>query len=89
MRYSKDQAIHRAAESLIRAGWHYRRGTKHGVLRKAGMPILTVPGTPSDVQSALNFRAAARRFLKASSETDSISSRHRGGHSPEHEDRRS
>ncbi len=49
---------------LIRQGWSFHKGSKHGRLRApSGLPTLTVPGTPGDRRAFLNFRRDVRRAL--------------------------
>lgn len=50
---------------LIREGWSFGRGGKHGWLRSpVGQAILTVPNSPSDRHAFMNFRQDARRMQR-------------------------
>lgn len=62
--YSKNREIDREVRKLIAAGWTFRRGGKHGrLLSPEGRMALTVPVTPSDHRSPLNFRSQIRRAM--------------------------
>lgn len=57
MRYSSCKEIDRLVRSLVRAGWEFRHGRKHGkLLCPLAATFLTVPGSPSDRRAFLNFR---------------------------------
>lgn len=61
MKYSACKEINRLINCLIRAGWRYYRGGKHGRLASPdGRAKLSVPGTPSDRRAFLNFRRDIR-----------------------------
>lgn len=57
MRYSKSKEIDAIVKNLVRRGWSFKWGKKHGRL---GHPAcgarLTVPKSPSDWRASLNFR---------------------------------
>ena len=53
---------------LIKSGWKYYRGAKHGRLNApCGRSTLTVPTTPSDKRAFMNFRQDVRRTYKSDS----------------------
>lgn len=55
-RYSTSNEIDTEVRPLLALGWTYRRGAKHGrVISPDGRAAVTVPGTPSDRRSSLNF----------------------------------
>lgn len=55
-RYSRSDKIDAEVCRLLALGWTYRRGSKHGrVVSPDGKAAVTVPGTPSDKRSPLNF----------------------------------
>lgn len=55
-RYSKSERINAEVRRLVALGWTYRRGSKHGrVMSPDGKTSVTVPVTPSDRRSPLNF----------------------------------
>jgi hypothetical protein len=55
-RYSNSDVIDAEVRRLLTKGWTYRRGAKHGrVISPDGRAAVTVPGTPSDRRSCLNF----------------------------------
>jgi hypothetical protein len=63
MRYSSGKEIHVLVRQLIREGWSFGRGGKHGWLRSpAGLATLTVPNSPSDRRAFMNFRQDVRRL---------------------------
>lgn len=62
MKYSGCREIDGIVRSLVRSGWTYRRGRKHGrALSPDGRVSVTVPGTPSDWRSSKNFVRDVRR----------------------------
>ncbi len=66
MKYSKCKDIDRLVSRLIRTGWCYKRGTKHGRLYSpSGKLYITVSTTPGCSRSYPNFRSDVRRILKA------------------------
>lgn len=61
MKYSSSKDIDRLVREQVRRGWHFQRGGKHGRLAPpGGRPTLTVPTTPGDHRSLLNFRRDLR-----------------------------
>lgn len=63
MKYSKCQEINDMVKSLVRRGWIFQWGGKHGRIGPSEYGcMLTVPKTPSDRRSAKNFRRDLRRF---------------------------
>lgn len=64
MKYSANKDINVIVRNLIRQGWSFYWGAKHGRLRHPlGQPILTVPKTPSDNRAPLNFSRDVKRIL--------------------------
>lgn len=62
MKYSSEKDIDSFVRRLVRDGWGFWRGSKHGRLAApSGWPILTVPGSPSDRRALLNFKRDLRR----------------------------
>lgn len=62
MKFSSDRTINDAVRVLIREGWRAWRGGKHiKVEHPSGKAFVTVPVTPGDRRSYLNFRADVRR----------------------------
>lgn len=62
MRYSGCKEIDSLVRSLVRSGWTFRRGGKHGRVRSPdGKASVTVPSTPSDWRSSRNFVRDLRR----------------------------
>jgi hypothetical protein len=65
MKYSSGKEIHMLVLQLIREGWSFGRGAKHGWLRPpVGPEVLTVPNSPSDRRAFLNFRQDVRRMRR-------------------------
>lgn len=61
-RYSASKEIDVLVRHLVREGWLFRRGGRHGKLYAPGcMACLSVPSTPSDRRAFLNFRQDVRR----------------------------
>lgn len=66
MKYCASKDINRLVKGLIRQGWCFRRGGKHGRLSSPdGRAKLSVPSTPSDHRAFLNFRRDVRSALAA------------------------
>ena len=64
MKYCAMKEIDSLVKGLVRQGWSFQRGGKHGRLRApSGRATLTVPGTPSDRRAFLNFRRDVRHAL--------------------------
>ena len=60
MRYSADKDISMEVHALIRKGWHFSWGGKHGKLVSPAGRMFTVPTSPSDHRSLHNFRRDIR-----------------------------
>lgn len=64
MKYSKCKEIDSLVRNLVRQGWVFKWGGKHG---RIGFPSfggkLTVPKTPSDKRAYYEFRKDLRNFL--------------------------
>lgn len=66
MKYCSSKEIDVVVRQLVRQGWSFTRGKKHGRLRPpCGHPVLTVPGTPSDCRAFLNFKRDLRHVAPA------------------------
>lgn len=62
MKYCTDKDIDKLIRRLIRQGWRFYRGSKHGRLRHPqGGPTLTVPSSPGEYRSLQNFRRDLRK----------------------------
>lgn len=65
MMYSKNKEINDLVQKLVALGWQFRRPGKHGRLsHPSGRATLTVPISPSDRRSHLNFRCDLRKALQ-------------------------
>lgn len=62
MRYSNNKEVAALVETLVKSGWQYRNGKKHGMLIAPNGRKLAVPGTPSDWRAYLNFQRDTRRL---------------------------
>ncbi len=61
MKYCASKDFNVLVKQLVRIGWSFRRGTKHGhLLSPNGGPMLTVPSSPSDHRALQNFRRDVR-----------------------------
>ena len=61
MKYCKVPEIDELVTQLVRSGWYFQRGGRHGKLRTPqGARALTVPISPSDRRAWLNFRRDVR-----------------------------
>lgn len=60
MRNSTNKDIRTEVRALIRKGWHFSWGGKHGKLISPSGRKFTVPTSPSDHRSLLNFRRDVR-----------------------------
>lgn len=64
MKYSSDKEMDRLIRQLVREGWDYRHGAKHGrITHPKGRPTLTVAKSPGDFRSIQNFRSDVRKAL--------------------------
>lgn len=63
MKYSKDKAIAGHVRTLIRAGWRFEMGGRHGKLTSPMGRRIPVPCTPSDRRAFQNFKRDIRRLL--------------------------
>lgn len=62
MRYSKDKNIAGLVHTLVRTGWRFQTGGRHGKLTSPGGRSMPVPCTPSDYRAFYNFKHAVRRL---------------------------
>lgn len=63
MKFSQDKEVNCLVWSLVREGWCYRRGGKHGKLfAPTAGGFLTVPGSPSDHRTIHNMRRDLRKL---------------------------
>lgn len=67
MKFSTNKDVNRFVRELIRRGWRYRRGGKHGELVSLGVAgFLTIPSSPSDQRTIQNLRRDVRRLVARS-----------------------
>jgi len=65
MRYSKSKQIDGLVKQHIREGWIFVKGKKHGRLKSPfGKGCVTIPSTPSDWRTPLNFERDLRYIEK-------------------------
>ena len=61
MKYCASKEFNVLVKQLVRMGWAFKRGAKHGRLSSPeGGPALTVPSSPSDHRALQNFRRDVR-----------------------------
>jgi predicted RNA binding protein YcfA (HicA-like mRNA interferase family) len=64
MKYSTAKEINALVKELVKDGWTYWRGGRHGRLKApSGQPTLTISCTPSDRCAFQNFRRDLRNAL--------------------------
>lgn len=64
-RFSSSKDIHQLVRQLVSEGWHFFKGGQHGRLYPPqGSIFLSVPSTPGDRRSFLNFRQDVRRIQR-------------------------
>lgn len=64
-RYSASKEINVFVRQLVRDGWSFQNGGRHGRLyAPANVAIVSVPCTPSDKRAFINFRQDVRRALR-------------------------
>jgi hypothetical protein len=67
MKYCGCKEIDVLVRKMVRDGWTYSRGGKHGKLRdRFSRVFLTVPVSPSDYRAVLNFKRDLRRLCRSS-----------------------
>jgi hypothetical protein len=65
MKFSSQKDINKLVRELVREGWSFKRGGKHGRLTHlASKKILTVPCSPSDRYAARNFSNDVYRLIQ-------------------------
>lgn len=66
MKYCKAPEINTLVAQLVRSGWRFHQGGRHGKLRNPhGTFTLTVPISPSDHRAWLNFRRDVRHAQRS------------------------
>jgi predicted RNA binding protein YcfA (HicA-like mRNA interferase family) len=66
VKYCKAPEINTLVAQLVRDGWQFRRGGRHGKLcTPQGTRTLTVPLSPSDHRAWLNFRRDVRHAQRS------------------------
>lgn len=64
MKYSAAKEINALVQELIKDGWTYWHGGRHGRLQApSGHPTLTIARTPSDRRAFQNFKRDLRNAL--------------------------
>jgi hypothetical protein len=64
-KYSANKDVAKIVHTLVKSGWLYKMGGRHGKLIAPSGRSLTVPCSPSDHRAARNFRQDARKAEKA------------------------
>jgi hypothetical protein len=61
--FSRNADIRDLCQALIAEGWRFERGAKHSKLYTPdGREMITVPGTPGDRRSVINFMLQIKRL---------------------------
>lgn len=64
MKYSTCKDVDSLVRSLLREGWRFHRGKKHGRLTPpSGRLFVTVSCSPSDRRTFLNLRSQVRHVM--------------------------
>lgn len=63
MKYSNDRNVSDVVRELVRNGWRYHMGGRHGKLVSPAGRRMPVPCTPSDHRAFLNFKRDLRKLL--------------------------
>ncbi len=63
MKYSSDKDIATLVRNLVRKGWRYHMGGRHGKLTSPAGQKIPVPCTPSDHRAFQNFKRDLRKLL--------------------------
>lgn len=67
MKYSSNKELDQLIRQLVRQGWRFRHGGKHGrITHPDGRPTMTVAKSPSDSRSFHNFRRDLRKATASS-----------------------
>lgn len=62
MKFSRNKDVNRLVSQLVREGWRYQRGGKHGKLfSPEATGFLTIPASPSDSRIIHNLRSDLRK----------------------------
>lgn len=65
MKYCSNKDINKLIRMLVRQGWRFKHGTKHGCLcDPSGSHGITVAKSPSDYRSYKNFICDLRRLSR-------------------------
>jgi hypothetical protein len=62
MRYSNNKEVAVLVRALVKTGWRYMNGKKHGKVIAPNGRRVAVPGTPSDWRASMNFQRDVRRL---------------------------
>lgn len=64
MKFSSQKDINKLVRELVRKGWSFQRGGKHGRLsHPSSKKVLTVSGSPSDRYAVKNFTRDVYRLI--------------------------
>jgi len=61
--YSKNKEISKLVKHLIKSGWVFKHGKKHGLIYSPKGGRISVPCTPSDRRAHLNFKRNLKRIM--------------------------
>lgn len=66
MKYCSRKEMNQLIRQLVRQGWSFHRGGKHGrITHPGGWPTVTVAKSPSDYRSLDNFRRDLRKAIRS------------------------
>lgn len=69
MKYSTGKEIDVLVRRLVKEGWRFRRGRRHGrLLHPSGQGVLIVPCTPGDRRAWLNFKGDVNKVCRVRGE---------------------
>jgi hypothetical protein len=73
MKYSSGKEIDVLVHKLVKEGWIFTRGGRHGrLLPPFGQRALTIPCSPGDRRAYLNFRRDVKNSAQAAYEREQI-----------------
>lgn len=65
MKYSSDKDVNQLVQGMVRDGWHFEWGKKHGKLfTPKRNRFVVIPTSPSHKRAVMELRAVVRRALQ-------------------------
>lgn len=63
MKFSSDKDINEFARSLVKSGWRFKRGRKHGkLLAPDSREMVVIPSTPSNKRALQEVESIVRKI---------------------------